>query len=1076
MASSGGDAPALPPASDPDPTTPGPAPVDAPTEDGERLVPAEAAPASGQGRYALLALLGRGGMGEVHRARDLRLGREVALKFLRGASPERAMRLLQEARAQARLDHPNICRVLDAGELEGRPYIAMQLVEGEPLDRAAATLSVPEKVQVMKVAAEAVHEAHRLGVIHRDLKPSNLLLTRDARGRPVPVVVDFGLAYDTGLGHGLTATGEVMGTPAYMAPEQARGELRAIDRRSDVYGLGATLYELLAGAPPFRGATPLETLQAVLDDEPRPLRAAVPHLDAELETLCLKCLNKDPAQRYASARALAEDLGRYLDGEPILGRRPGPASRLRRLARRHRALVAVSGASLAGMLLLSGFAARSWWARRELQAVSAARERLAEQLGQQVRESEWFVRAYQALPLHDTRPEQARVRERLAAIAALQHGLGARGDGLVQLALGRGLLALREFEPAHRALERARELGVDTPELHSALGQVLGERYRLALEDARRRGGAAWVEHQRRELEARFLAPALRSLEQARGPELESPRYLEGLIAWHRQDLAGAELAAREAVARTPWLPEPRKLLADVTAARALALLERGDYAGARAGFEAAAGRYGEVLEVARSDAASHEALADVWLQVSELDRREGRSRLLALERAEASADKSLLADPDRASGHTRKAQVLMNQYRRVAFQGEADERGAPALLDAWLQAAARAVALAPDDVLAHDSLGYGHFMRGLGQARAGEPPDASFAQAITWLSRAIAMQPRYPWALNDLGLVHRWRGNHQREQGVDPSGAYAEAERCFQRAAEADPAYLFALSNLAELHAEQATWRRSRNEDPGPEVQRARDAAAKALALDGRFAAAHSHLAVAELARASFLVDTGGDARPALASALEHAARAQELNPASDRARLHAASAHVLEARLALREGRTPEPPLARAGQALAEALRRAPACADCRVQGAEVERLRAEHARRQGRDPLPALRRALDEARRATDAHPYAEARLERARACGQLAWALAPRASREVVREGLDQVAAALRLDPGRAEAQAVRGVLLLAGARGREDGAQRDEARAALARAVEQAPWLREEYAAWLPGAAPPPGGS
>ncbi|WP_404364107.1 protein kinase [Corallococcus coralloides] len=1073
MASSGGDAPASPPPSEP--TAPGPAPVDLSTQEGERPVPVEAAPSPGRERYVLLSLLGRGGMGEVHRARDLRLGREVALKFLRGASPERSLRLLQEARAQARLDHPNICRVHEAGELNGRPYIAMQLVEGEPLDRAAAALSLPEKVRVMKAAAEAVHEAHRLGVIHRDLKPSNLLLTRDADGRPVPVIVDFGLAYDADLGHGLTASGDVMGTPAYMAPEQARGDVRAIDRRSDVYGLGATLYELLAGVPPFRGATPLETLQGVLHDEPRPPRALVPHLDAELETLCLKCLSKDPALRYASARALAEDLGRYLDGEPILGRRPGPVHRVRRLVRRHRALVAVSGVSLAGMLLLAGLAARSWLAERELQSVSAARVQLAEQLGQQVRESEWFVRAYQALPLHDTRPEQARVRERLAAMASLQHGLGARGDGLVQLALGRGLLALREFEAAHRALERARALGVDTPELHSALGQVLGERYRMALEDARRSGGAAWVEHRRAELEARFLQPALRSLEQGRGLALESPSYLEGLIALYRRDLAGAERAAREAVTRTPWLSEPRKLLADVTAARALALLERGDYAGARAGFEAAAGRYGETLEVARSDAAAHEALAEVWLQVSELDRREGRSRRVALERAEAAADQGLQADPDRASGHTRRAQVLMNQYRRVTFQGEADPRGAPALLDAWLRAAERAVALAPDDVLAHDSLGYGHFMRGLRQARAGESPDASFAQAVTWLSRAIAKQPRYPWALNDLGLVHRWRGNHQRERGVDPSGAYAEAERCFQRAAEADPSYLFALSNLTELHAEQAAWRQSRGEDPAADVQRARDAGARALALDARFAAVLHHLAAAELAQGHFLFDTGADARPSISSALQHAARALELNPASDRALLHRARAHALEARIALREGGTPAPALARSAQSLAEALRRSPACADCRVQGAELARLAAEHARRQGQDAVPHLRRALDEARRATEAQPYADAHVERARACGQLAWALAPRAARAVVREGLEQVDQALRLDPARAEAHALRGVLLLAGARGREAGA-RDEARAALARAVEQAPRLREDYAPWLRDAALEPGGS
>ncbi|QDE91484.1 protein kinase [Myxococcus xanthus] len=1017
-------------------------------------------PAAPGARYELLGLLGRGGMGDVYRARDRTLGRPVALKFLRGADPERAMRFLREARAQARIDHPNVCKVFDAGEMDGQAFIAMQLVEGERMDAAARGLTPVEKARWLKAAAEAVEAAHALGVIHRDLKPSNIMVLPGEGARREPVIMDFGLAYEAGEGHGLTSTGAVMGTPAYMAPEQARGELEAIGARTDVYGLGATFYELLVGEPPFTGATPLETLNRVLHDDPVPPRERVPDLDADLETVCLKCLSKEPALRYASARALAEDLGRYLDGAPILGQRPRLTHRLRRAARRHRGVVFVSSVSLVGMLLLGGFGARALLAERDLQARTASRVRLAEQLGQQVQEVESFVRAFQALPLHDTRPEQQRVRARMARMGALRHGLGDLGEGLVRQALGRGHLAMREFEQAHRELTRARELGVDSPGLHYALGRVLGEQYRLAMEDARRSGGAAWVAARRRKLEARYLTPALESLQRSGGVELESPRYLEGLIALYRKDYEGAERAVSEAVAQASWMPEVRKLAGDVALARAMALLEQGDYAGARAGLMEAASRYEQTVELARSDAWAHEALAEVWLQLSELDKREGRSRKAALDQAEAAADRSLVADPDRASGHTKKAQVLMNQYRAVTFQGAPDARGAEALLDAWTDAASRAVTLEPRDVLAHDSLGYSYFMRGLRQARAGEAPEASWAQAIQWLERAIELEPHYPWALNDLGLVHRWRGNYQREHGQDPLPAYAEAERAFQRAVEGDPKYLFAHSNLAELYAARAALLFSRGRDPEADVRAALEASTQALALDERFHSAHDHAAAAELTRARYLLETGGDPRPALARALLATERSRGVNARSDRAWLHAAGAHLLEALQSLRAAGDASAALASGQRALEEAYRLSPTCADCRSLGAELVLAAAEQARRKGRSSAALLRQALTEARRAVSLYPYYDSHLTLARA----AWRLArdTGAPSALVEEGLAQVELALKLDPGLPEAHAVRGALLLLRARRQRPAegweASLREADAAWRRATAQVPWL------------------
>jgi serine/threonine protein kinase len=304
--------------------------------------------------YDILGILGRGGMGVVYQARQTKLNRLVALKMVlagKHAHPEHLARFCNEADAVARLQHPHIVQIYDINEHDGLPYFCLEYVAGGSLDKKLNGIPLQPRraAHLVEILARAMHVAHAQGIVHRDLKPSNVLLARsdalhgvkldntaDDSGYYEPKISDFGLAKRLNEEQKQTQTGAIMGTPGYMAPEQADSKKNQVGPATDVYALGAILYELLTGRPPFLAETPFDTLLEILEHEPAPPRLINARVERDLETICLKCLEKDPASRYTTALALAEDLRRYCQGEPISARGYNILDRLGRTLERSR--------------------------------------------------------------------------------------------------------------------------------------------------------------------------------------------------------------------------------------------------------------------------------------------------------------------------------------------------------------------------------------------------------------------------------------------------------------------------------------------------------------------------------------------------------------------------------------------------------------------------------------------------------------------------------------------------------------------------------------------------------------------
>ena len=636
-------------------------------------------------RVALKGLLGRGGMGKVHRAWDARLERPVAVKFLRADDAHETERLLLEARLQARVQHRHVVQVLEVGTLAGRPCIVLQLVEGPSLAQLAPELDLPTKVLLLRQAAEGLHAAHRQGLIHRDVKPGNVLVERPPEGGPPTAFVgDFGLARDDE--GGLTRTGVPAGTIDFMSPEQLLGHA-PLDHRADVYALGATLYAVLAGRPPFRlptsGDDPSSALQRILQEPPPPLPHGTPR---DLARVVARALEKAPNDRYQSAQELADDLDRFQRGEPVLARAAPLGERALRWSRRNP--IAARAVGLAALAVIAGGGVATWATQRSAQAVLDAGRWAADAEALDLR-----MTLEKLLPVHDLRPAQAELR---AALARARSGEARRASGPAAFLEGRAHQLLGENDAALEALGRAWDGGYRLPEVAYALALAEAERFRLERERLRAVEDPALAAAALHEAERRWRDPALSRLAAQSGRGDVLGRLAKVLVAsledHHRQAGDLAHALAVEAPAQV----EALELGLDARWAEASDAVNRGDRDQARRLTEAALLEGEAALAVARSSIGLRVSMARLQFLLDLSGPGEAAFEA-QLGKAEHLVEEALQLDPGSGPALQLASTVATVQARHHAAAGRPYAQD----VERAMAAAARATEVAPENIAA---------------------------------------------------------------------------------------------------------------------------------------------------------------------------------------------------------------------------------------------------------------------------------------------------------------------------------------------------------------------------------------
>lgn len=767
-------------------------------------------PFPGWERYRFESYIGRGAMGVVFNVYDPVLNRAVALKVLRDNAMNNAVRFLEEARAQARVDHPNVAKVHEVGEVGGRPFLAMQLLRGRSLASIRGHLCLEERVDVVRQACDGIQSAHEKGLLHRDLKPGNIVVEKDEDGRLHAYVVDFGMALDVIQGSVLDDAGEAIqgdsrpelaGTPAYMSPEQAAGG--ALDCRSDVFSLGASLYFALTGKAPFSGESVKSVLDKVASCHPDPSATLDASIPSDLAAIVQKALEKNPERRYPTARALELDLKQWLEGEAVSAMAEKRAYRLTRWVKKNR------WSTLVMFLLIILLGATGAWSV-QVKRQSREQARFYQHFGQEAERMESSLALAETLPLHDTLSARQAIESQMQAIRDTMARFGKAAEGPGYFALGRGYLALGRLDKARVALEKSWDSGLHNTETALALGDCLARIYLAEMQGL----GDGMRSLRRKELDRQLKPVLLGFLERARhSSRMESALYAQAHIAWAEGQFDKAIAKADQMRALRPWDLKPVLLKARIyywQAAQDSPVPQFLDKAI-------------EWIERAKSMGRSSAEVFEWEARIQMLEMRRAISTRNAfspyLERVLAACGRTKAAHSQGHAAFEIEAQAWFStrdQGNAWYWKNEKEEAGLPGDMQRVIDCADQALAIFPRAEAARRFKGVALWQWAVWQHNRGQDPRKKLTSAIDIFFSLLRESNTEYQLLGEIATCFAIKGDWEMGQGIAPVASYKKALEYYRQFQE-ERFFPAVAENMAlvKIHRARFEWWQAR--DPMP-------------------------------------------------------------------------------------------------------------------------------------------------------------------------------------------------------------------------------------------------------------------